>query len=71
MFGFGSNKFGQVGVAGLISETLESPTCIYTPRKVGKVKDISLGKHHSAFLDYSGNIFTWGNNYEGQLGHIV
>ena len=31
--------------------------------------DFSCGEEHSAFIDGSGNVFTWGCGLQGQLGH--
>jgi alpha-tubulin suppressor-like RCC1 family protein len=31
---------------------------------------VSCGKHHSAAVTDSGDVYTWGRNYEGQLGHV-
>lgn len=34
-----------------------------------KVKDFSCGEDHAAYVDYNGNVFTWGFGGDGQLGH--
>ena len=39
------------------------------PTFLKKVKDFSCGEDHAAYIDYNGNVFTWGNGSFGQLGH--
>lgn len=34
-----------------------------------KVKDVSCGEEHAAYVDQGGSVFTWGYGAEGQLGH--
>jgi len=34
-----------------------------------KVKDFNCGEDHSAYVDTSGGIYTWGYGGDGQLGH--
>ena len=34
-----------------------------------KVKQVSAGKYHSAFIDLENNVWTCGHNLDGQLGH--
>lgn len=34
----------------------------------GKIKELSCGEYHVAFINESGQLFTFGENYYGQLG---
>ncbi|GMF29000.1 unnamed protein product [Phytophthora fragariaefolia] len=33
--------------------------------------EVTCGKHHSAAVTNSGDVYTWGRNFEGQLGHVL
>lgn len=47
---------------------------IFNPPKISKkfnrieTKTISCGDDHALIVDYSGNLYTWGANFNGQLG---
>ncbi len=65
VFGWGRNKFGQVG-NGSFDDVL-------VPIQVNKfldekVKGISCGSHHSMMLTESGHVYSWGYDFHGQLG---
>ncbi|KAL3661646.1 hypothetical protein V7S43_013405 [Phytophthora oleae] len=49
-------------------------TATGTPHRVVAASDlffthVSCGQHHSAAVTDTGDIYTWGRNFEGQLGH--
>lgn len=39
------------------------------PQAPSQILDLSGGQFHSAAVDEKGNLFTWGWNVWGQLGH--
>jgi alpha-tubulin suppressor-like RCC1 family protein len=63
LFAFGDNRYGQLGITGLDNIVLPHPAGIQTFLK--KVKDFSCGEDHAAYVDYNGNVFTWGYGIEG------
>lgn len=70
LFAFGSNDKGQLGL-GSVAEGDSS--YVATPSTV-KIKAqpwraVSCGHDHTAALSASGEVYTWGSNEEGQLGH--
>lgn len=70
LFGFGSNNHGQLG----IGEVPEGDNAFSATPKTIKVKGldwkaVACGMFHSAALTGTGELYTWGSNEEGQLGH--
>ena len=61
IYGFGSSSFGQLLQTGVVT----TPTLISNARIWGFVE---AGGFHSAAIDGSGNVWTWGKNTSGQLG---
>lgn len=65
IWSWGLNSFGQLGNG--------TTTAVYKPTKItidGDVKfvQISAGMTHSLAIDESGNLWSWGDNGNGQLG---
>ncbi|OTF76530.1 hypothetical protein BLA29_012836, partial [Euroglyphus maynei] len=67
VFTFGSNQFGQLGVGDLQNR--------FQPTKVdlefvcqGFIVQIAAGSNHSVLLTSLGEVITFGNNQQGQLG---
>nr|WIF89110.1 InlB B-repeat-containing protein [Acholeplasma laidlawii] len=69
LFTWGSNGSGQLGDGTITNK--------YTPTEItsrfslstgDQIISVSLGGSYSAALTSSGRLFTWGNNYSGQLG---
>ena len=83
-YGFGSNEYGQLGVqkrivtqnAGTTSNIddddstayILAPAHIKLPENAGKVVTISAGYAHTTILDEHGDVYTFGQNENGQLG---
>eukprot|EP01134_Creolimax_fragrantissima_P000182 CFRG0182T1 len=62
----GSNRYGQVGL-GYVSSEVSLPTTI--PALEGmKMIAIAAGSWHSMALSTEGDVYTWGNASDGQLG---
>ncbi|ETV92591.1 hypothetical protein H310_13247 [Aphanomyces invadans] len=67
VFVWGDGRFGQLGLGGTIVAKEH-------PVKIGQLdhltfKSIACGGFHTAALSESGDLYTWGRNFEGQLGH--
>ena len=63
VYSFGKYIYGSHGH--------EMRTTIDIPNKINNltnIKMIDCRKYNSICLDYDGNVFTFGSNYEGQLG---
>ncbi|QVK16776.1 DUF5011 domain-containing protein [Mycoplasmatota bacterium] len=69
IFTWGCNNTSQLGDG--------TTTARYTPTEITShfylgdgetITKVSLGKYHSSAITSEGRIFTWGNNYYGQLG---
>jgi alpha-tubulin suppressor-like RCC1 family protein len=66
VWGWGCNKYGQTGAGFKGNQTANR-----TPVKVKDlppIRSVSAGFRHSLALDESGNVWSWGQNYHGQLG---
>jgi len=74
---FGLNERGQLGIGKThkreITYPSVSPREVLIPTELPSVKAISVsaGGQHSMLLDHRGNVFTFGNNAYGQLGHAT
>ena len=81
IYGWGWNDSGQIG--SCLDDTNEEnkvitkeniPKLIFTPSLLNTpldvcFSDIFAGSRHSAAISDDGNVFTWGWNGYGQLGH--
>ncbi|XP_020245605.1 ultraviolet-B receptor UVR8-like, partial [Asparagus officinalis] len=66
LYGWGWNKFGQVGVGDNIDHC--SPQQVKFPDEQ-KVVQISCGWRHTLAVSERKNVFSWGRGTSGQLGH--
>lgn len=66
LYGWGWNKFGQIGVGDNVDHC--SPVQVKFPHDQGVVK-ISCGWRHTLALTERQNVFSWGRGTNGQLGH--
>jgi alpha-tubulin suppressor-like RCC1 family protein len=64
VYSFGLNDYGQLGLNNRISYNI--PKLMNDMSR--RYRNISAGYKHSAFIDFSSNIYTCGMNYKGQLG---
>jgi len=70
IFGWGSNHYGQIAVEQKAGNS--RPAYITKPVRIPfpeKMASIAAGMHCSIALSSSGNVYTWGWNGCGQLGH--
>ncbi|KAA8547038.1 hypothetical protein F0562_003467 [Nyssa sinensis] len=66
LYGWGWNKFGQVGVGDNVDHC--SPVQVKFPLDQ-KVVQISCGWRHTLAVTERNNVFSWGRGTNGQLGH--
>ncbi len=63
---WGSNRNGQLGDG--TTEYKSKPVAVSKETGLVKVTQIAAGVYHTVALDDEGNVWTWGDNYFGQLG---
>ncbi|XP_019184500.1 PREDICTED: ultraviolet-B receptor UVR8-like [Ipomoea nil] len=66
LYGWGWNKFGQVGVGDNIDHC--SPIQVDFPNNE-KVAQVSCGWRHTIAFTERQNVYSWGRGINGQLGH--
>ncbi|CAE8680710.1 unnamed protein product [Polarella glacialis] len=66
LFSFGDGQCGQLGLGAAVRST-SVPTCVEALAQF-QVCDVAAGSAHSCAATTYGNLFTWGDNYRGQLG---
>ncbi|XP_057858700.2 ultraviolet-B receptor UVR8 isoform X2 [Cryptomeria japonica] len=66
IYGWGWNKFGQVGVGDNIDHCSPLPVTLPVEQKVVQV---SCGWRHTVAVTDKHNVFSWGRGTSGQLGH--
>ena len=65
VYAWGNNDLGQLGISKA-DRCTELPTRLST---VAEVVDIAAGDLHVLALTRSGQVYSWGNGADGQLGH--
>uniref|UniRef100_A0A453NK49 RCC1-like domain-containing protein n=3 Tax=Aegilops tauschii subsp. strangulata TaxID=200361 RepID=A0A453NK49_AEGTS len=66
LYGWGWNKFGQVGVGDDVDHC--SPVEVNFPDEQ-KIAQVACGWRHTLALTENKNVFSWGRGASGQLGH--
>ena len=69
VYTWGYNEFGQLGY--VTEDNSTEPICISDKEnelKGKRIVDISAGYGHTVAIDEEGKVYTWGDNYCGQLG---
>eukprot|EP01130_Rhizamoeba_saxonica_P017942 TRINITY_DN8847_c0_g1_i1.p1 TRINITY_DN8847_c0_g1~~TRINITY_DN8847_c0_g1_i1.p1 ORF type:complete len:758 (+),score=135.46 TRINITY_DN8847_c0_g1_i1:1-2274(+) len=66
VFSWGYNQYGDLGLGH--SRNISTPTFIEELVEINIVQ-ITCGANHSLAMDEHGNIYSWGYNGYGQLGH--
>lgn len=68
IYAWGLNTWGQLGCN--TAKNISTPTKMnerFMPNE-GRVKKVSVGLQHSLLINSQGDVYAWGDNYEGQLG---
>lgn len=63
---WGSNEFKQLGIVS--DKQMCAPSIIDSLNNI-HVKSITAGGNHSAAISQNGDLYTWGQGVNGQLGH--
>jgi uncharacterized repeat protein (TIGR02543 family) len=69
VFTWGNNTSGQLGdTTTTLRNTPTEITSRFSLAAGDKIVSMSLGSSHSSAISSTGRVFTWGNNFYGQLG---
>ena len=69
-YGLGSNELGELGINNASTKYCITPEEIIGLKKYNEqIIQISCGFKHTICLSDKGQVFSWGNNSYGQLGH--
>jgi alpha-tubulin suppressor-like RCC1 family protein len=73
LYAFGSNRYGQLGVASGSGApgANPAPMPLTLPGAVGRVAALAAGVTHSLVLTSTGELYTFGENQFGQLGRTA
>jgi alpha-tubulin suppressor-like RCC1 family protein len=71
LYGFGDNRFGQLGntTNNRTSKPNPTPMPVTLPGEVGPVTQAATGGYFSLALTSTGQLYAFGENYYGQLGN--
>ena len=74
LYGFGSDRYGQLGQGGATdgrrrrAKNFLGPVAIRS-KLTTKYKQVACGKHHTLALAETNRVMSWGYGTDGQLGH--
>ncbi len=71
LYAFGDNYYGELGIgtnAGTITP-VSTPTLVTLPGESGTVTDLAAGLTHGLVVTSGGQLYAFGNNYDGELGN--
>jgi alpha-tubulin suppressor-like RCC1 family protein len=73
LYTFGSNAYGQLGSTtnSGVATANPTPTLVGLPGQIGTVTQIAAAETHSLAVTSSGQLYTFGDNYYGQLGNAT
>jgi alpha-tubulin suppressor-like RCC1 family protein len=66
LYAWGRNNSGQLGIGNTNNQL--TPVHVNRPAGVTAWAAIASGAYHALALATNGNLYSWGNNYNGQLG---
>ncbi len=69
LYSWGSDSTGQLGQLSTLNAGL--PTGVYQFAGFSYVIAVSAGAGHTLAIEQGGNIFSWGDNTNGQLGRLL
>jgi alpha-tubulin suppressor-like RCC1 family protein len=64
VYSWGEGSYGELGL-GLCKTRVQEPTPV---KHKSSFNSISCGEHHCVVLDITGNAYSWGQNFDRQLG---
>lgn len=67
LYSFGDNDFGENGFAA-DSVPHPTPTLVTLPGAIGAIVQVAAGENSSLALTATGQVFGWGDNFDGALG---
>ena len=65
LYAFGTNDFGELGLGH--TNNVAVPTRVAAIG--GAVRSVCAGSYHAACITGDGRVWSWGNGYQGKLGH--
>jgi alpha-tubulin suppressor-like RCC1 family protein len=73
LYAFGENDSGQLGNAtdDKTDEGNPTPTLVTLPGEVGQIAELAAGDEHSLVVTSSGQLYAFGENFDGQLGNTT
>ncbi|CAK4083269.1 unnamed protein product [Aphanomyces euteiches] len=67
IFVWGDGEFGQLGMGATVSSS-DRPLKLRQSNHL-TFTSVACGGYHTAAISNGGDLYTWGRNFEGQLGH--
>ncbi len=73
IYGFGDNHWGDLGNDTNVGTDTPNPTplLVSLPAGSGAVARVAAGSYHSLVLTAGGQLYAFGDNYEGELGNAT
>lgn len=66
---WGPNTYGQIGNDSTTVVAIPTTITIPNTANISNWKDFSIGSNHTCAIDYLDQLWCWGSNHRGQLGH--
>lgn len=70
VYTWGSGYHGQLGHGSIQVQSTPAPVLSLMQRQLS-AKSIAMGSHHCAMIAVDGELYTWGSNTDGCLGHSI